>query len=127
LGSTLWTWRESCGDPHKTADYRAGRVPEVWGEFEVDCTNNEILGHRSDLVDQLTRPALRTAPGRIDTVEYDPVSGSFQASGVGATGGQLVIFYPVSKHGRPMVNGSNGLGKITEYVAVGNILYLVAP
>jgi hypothetical protein len=43
FGSTLWTWRESCGDPHKTADYRAGRIPEVWGEFEVDYTDNSVI------------------------------------------------------------------------------------
>ena len=25
VSATLWTWRESCGDPHKVADMRAGR------------------------------------------------------------------------------------------------------
>ena len=37
FGATLWTWRESCGDPHKVGDVRAGRVPYPWGEFDVDC------------------------------------------------------------------------------------------
>lgn len=126
FGSTLWTWRESCGDPHKTADYRAGRLPKVWGEFEVDCTSNEVLGLRTDLVGQLTRPALHAAPGRIEAVEYDPDSGHFRASGIGATGGQVVIFYPVAKHGRPTVYGGNGLGEIKQYSAAGDNLYLVA-
>ena len=55
FGATLWTWRESCGDPHKVTDYREGRVPTVWGEFEVDCRTNSVVGVRHDLVDQLTR------------------------------------------------------------------------
>lgn len=126
FGSTLWTWRESCGDPHKAADYRAGRIPEVWGEFEVDCTTNNVVGPRVDLSRQLTRPALRAAPGRIENVEYDPVAGSFRASGVAATGGQLVVFYPVSKHGQPAVIDSSGLGNIREYKAAGDNLYLVS-
>ena len=40
FGATLWTWRESCGDAHKAADFRAGRLPEVWGVFDVSCTDN---------------------------------------------------------------------------------------
>ena len=55
FSATLWTWRESCGDPHKAADARAGRVPEVWGEFDVDCTTNTVIGPREELIDQLTR------------------------------------------------------------------------
>jgi endoglycosylceramidase len=55
FSATLWTWRESCGDPHKAADARAGKVPEVWGEFEVDCTTNDVIGPREELIDQLTR------------------------------------------------------------------------
>jgi endoglycosylceramidase len=29
FSATLWTWRESCGDPHKIGDLRASRIPEV--------------------------------------------------------------------------------------------------
>ena len=43
--ATIWTWRESCGDPHKVSDARGGADPPVpWGEFEVDCFTNEIRG-----------------------------------------------------------------------------------
>ena len=65
FGATLWTWRESCGDPHKVTDYREGRVPTVWGEFEVDCRTNSVVGVRHDLVDQLTRAYTRAAPGHL--------------------------------------------------------------
>lgn len=126
FGSTLWTWRESCGDPHKTADYRAGRIPIVWGEFEVDCEDNTVLGPRVDLVHQLTRPALRAAPGRIDVVEYDPVSGYFRASGIEATGGELLVFYPISKHGQPTVSVDSGLGEVVMHSVGNDKLYLVA-
>jgi len=126
FSATLWTWRESCGDPHKTADYRAGRIPEVWGEFDVDCNDNSINGVREDLVSQLSRPALHAAPGRIDTIDYDPVSGAFSASGTGATGGQLLVFYPINKHGEPVVTASSGLSAISELRGQGGTLYLSA-
>lgn len=125
FGSTLWTWRESCGDPHKAADFRAGRLPVVWGEFEVNCSNNLVEGLREDLVRQLTRPALRAAPGRIERIEYRPDSGSFRVSGVRATGGRLVLFYPVGKHGRPTVSARNGLDQVQEYDAPGGNVYLL--
>ena len=64
FGATLWTWRESCGDPHKVGDFRAGRLPEVWGEFAVDCRNNRVTGTRDALVAQLRRGYVRAAPGR---------------------------------------------------------------
>ncbi len=126
FGATLWTWRESCGDPHKAADYRAGRVPEVWGELEVDCTTNTVVGLRNDLVRQLTRAVLRAAPGRIDSVEYDPATGAFRAGGSTASGGELVIFYPAQKHGRPLLVDSAGLDDVVEHPAPGGNLYLTA-
>jgi len=126
MSSTLWTWRESCGDPHKAAAYRAGQVPVVWGMFDVDCTSNVIRGERANLIDQMTRPLVRAAPGRLDTLAYEPDSGVFSASGDGASAGELVIFYPVVKHGQPTVLNSSGLGEVEEREAPGDNLYLVA-
>ncbi|MBA2625998.1 MAG: hypothetical protein H0U89_10390 [Acidimicrobiia bacterium] len=40
-------------------------MPEVWGEFEVDCTTNTTVGVRQRLVDDLTRAYPRAAPGRL--------------------------------------------------------------
>jgi endoglycosylceramidase len=100
IGATLWTWRESCGDPHKAADYRAGRVPYVWGEFDVDCATNEIEGLRHDLLNQLTRGWVRAAPGRLLHVSYDTSTGTLTAHGMAvAAGTSLVAFYPTSRHG----------------------------
>jgi len=71
LGATLWTWREACGDPHKAGDARAGRVPYVWGLFEVDCATNQVKGVRTPLRNVLARPGLRAAPGAIASLEVD--------------------------------------------------------
>ena len=85
FSATLWTWRESCGDPHKAGDARAGRVPSVWGEFEVDCRTNTVVGPRDALLEQLTRAYVRAAPGRLVVSAYEPGSGRFIALGARRT------------------------------------------
>lgn len=107
ISATLWTWRESCGDPHKVADWRAGRVPRVWGAFEVDCTTNTVQGLRDALVLQLARGWVRAAPGRLDGTRYDP-RGTLVAWGrASKRDGELVAFWPRAKHGgvRAMARG----------------------
>jgi len=124
FGATLWTWRESCGDPHKVQEARGGALPYPWGEFDVDCTTNTVVGLRGDLVDQLTRPLLRAAPGRVDALEYDPATGRFAATGV-ADGSEeeLVLFYPAAKHVAPVAT-TTGLGEIAERAAPGGGVYI---
>jgi endoglycosylceramidase len=101
IGATLWTWRESCGDPHKAGDVRAGNVPYVWGEFEVDCTTNQVTGVRDDLVGQLARPYVRAAPGRLTEMHYNAQTGRMQARGTDAAlGTELLAFYPSSRRDR---------------------------
>jgi endoglycosylceramidase len=98
VSATLWTWRESCGDPHKAADLRVGRVPEVWGEFEVDCRTNEVTGVRQALVDQLSRGYVRAAPGRLVRTSWAPAARRLRATGAGADRGtELVAFSPVPR------------------------------
>lgn len=107
FGATLWTWRESCGDPHKSGPILDGEIPGVWGEFEVDCRTNEILGERTDLLDDLTRALLRAAPGRIERATYDEAGATFEAAGADApAGAELVAFWPSGKHGAPALAGS---------------------
>ena len=72
FSATLWTWRESCGDPHKAGDARAGRVPSVWGEFEVDCRTNTVVGPR-DCAARTAHPRLRAGvPRPIGRVRVRP-------------------------------------------------------
>src|SRR5690606_34141593 len=94
IGATLWTWRESCGDPHKAGDARAGRVPYVWGEFEVDCTTNTVTGPRQDLIDELTRGYVRAAPGYLLESTWDADEARLLARGTGTTAAELLIVYP---------------------------------
>jgi endoglycosylceramidase len=126
FSATLWTWRESCGDPHKQADYRAGRVPYVWGEFEVDCSSNQATGLRQDLLDQLTRAYVRAAPGALLESRYDHATGAFSARGAAANaGGELLAFYPGSRHGEPTLTTS-GLDEVQSALAPGDNLYITA-
>ncbi len=101
-GATLWTWRESCGDPHKVSDLRAGRVPEVWGEFDVDCRDNSVVGTRNSLIAQLRRGYVRAAPGRLSVTRWDDQRATLEASGqaggrAGDDGARLVAFHPASR------------------------------
>jgi len=126
FGATLWTWRESCGDPHKVGDARAGHLPVPWGEFDVDCRTNEVLGVREDLVDQLRRAYVRAAPGRIEETGYDPDSGGFFVRGSRAPlDSDVIAFYPAAKHGAPGLSGT-GLSDMRTENAPGGNLYLLA-
>jgi hypothetical protein len=50
FSATLWTWRESCGDPHKVGDFRAGRIPYVWGRVRgrLSQQRSHRRAHRPD-------------------------------------------------------------------------------
>ncbi|HZR80036.1 MAG TPA: cellulase family glycosylhydrolase [Candidatus Binatia bacterium] len=125
VSATLWTWHESCGDPHKAGDYRAGRVPYVWGEFEVDCTTNEITGLRTDLIDDLTRGWVRAAPGVLTSMRWDGESGVLEASGVADREGiELLAFLPASKSGDPSLQTS-GLADVRTQPAPGGTSYVL--
>lgn len=107
FSGTLWTWRESCGDPHKAGEARAGLVPQVWGEWDLECATNTLRGPRQALIDQLTRAYVRDAPGRLDVTVYDPADGAFHAEGSDAPAGvDLVAYYPTRLHGTPTLSGS---------------------
>jgi endoglycosylceramidase len=106
FSATLWTWRESCGDPHKAGEALSG-VPHVWGEWDLDCATQTVRGRRQALFDQLTRAYVRAAPGRLDETSYDPETGAFSAAGSGApAGAELVAYYPARLHGRPELVGA---------------------
>jgi endoglycosylceramidase len=125
FSATLWAWRESCGDPHKAGDIRAGNVPYVWGEFEFDCTTNAVTGPRQDLVDQLTRGFVRAAPGRLGTTAWDPAAGRLTANGADAPQRtQLVAYWPARLQGAPRILGT-GLRHIRTRPAWGGV-YVVA-
>jgi len=125
FSATLWTWREACGDPHKAGDARAGRVPFVWGAFDVDCATNTVRGPRQALVDRLTRAYVRGAPGRLVETAYDPATGAFSAAGAEAPRGvRLVAFWPARLHGVPALAGT-GLRRLRTRALRGGGVYVV--
>lgn len=96
FGATMWTWREACGDPHKYEPTRNGEVPEVWGFFDIDCTDNSDNGPRTALVDVVRKMAVRFAPGPLSEVVWALDDSSLEASGVDAPeGNALEVFVPV--------------------------------
>lgn len=125
VSATIWTWRESCGDPHKVSDARNGANPPVpWGEFEVDCFTNDILGERELLVNDLTRPYPRAAPGHLDSTIYETGTGRLQVRAVEAPiDTEVVVFYPAQKHGRPDV-AQAGLRDVTITDGPGGSVYI---
>ncbi len=97
IGATLWTWRQSCGDPH--AATHGGEPPlPPWNVFEMDCSNggNEIVGKHRKLVEDLRRGYVRRAPGRLGATHWDPERDVLEASGSGArrSDGPIEAFYP---------------------------------
>lgn len=101
FSATLWTWRESCGDPHKVGDARAGNTPKPWGEFDVDCGTNRVVGERKALTAQLSRGYVRAAPGSVAT-DWDHEDRILLVSGDAPRRPRapVVVFYP-----RPIPRG----------------------
>lgn len=127
VSATLWTWRESCGDPHKIADLRAGRVPRVWGEFDVRCPANRVHGMRTALVSDLTRGYVRAAPGRLTRTAYDPATGALSAAGERAgCHGELLAFMPASRR-PPRIAGRGLAGRPHARRALGGGWLITAP
>jgi hypothetical protein len=97
-----------------------------WGEFEVDCRTNEILGEREALVSDLSRAYPRAAPGRLLSTEYDAASGRIEIRGAEAPAdSELVVFYPAVKHGAPVLSGE-GLTDVATTDGPGGALYVTA-
>lgn len=101
FGAALWTWREACGDPHMAGPVREGRVPTVWGFFEIDCRSDSDLGVREAFVRRMTRAYLRAAPGPLGFQRTDPATGVLEASGQEAPVlGSFFAFVPPGPSGR---------------------------
>ncbi|NNL67778.1 MAG: cellulase family glycosylhydrolase, partial [Myxococcales bacterium] len=119
FGATLWTWREACGDPHKAGDVRAGRIPSVWGLFDVDCVTNQVRGIREPLAEALRRPLVRAAPGRLTEVAWDRPARGLRVRGEGAApGDSLLVFHP-ARRGERLRPEAEGLVGIHVLPAMG--------
>ncbi len=112
FGATIWTWREACGDAHKYNDVRDGRIPYVWGFFEVNCETNTVEGPRTEYRDVLQKMAVRFAPGALTELDWAPDDTELSASGDDApAGNRLEVFVPTDDPASVEVE-SSGLGAI---------------
>jgi len=84
IGATLWTWKQSCGDPHAATHGGPPPLPP-WSLFTMDCSGggNEIVGMDRDLRRDLTRGYVRRAPGAIDAMRWNVAERRLTASGRG--------------------------------------------
>ena len=128
FSADLWTWRESCGDPHKVGDTRAGRTPKPWGEFEVDCSTNRVTGERRALIAQLSRGYVRAAPGLAHNA-WDPAARTLQASGTAPRRNRapIVAFLPVAKRERVAWRGRAPARRVSERRVPGGRLISYVP
>jgi endoglycosylceramidase len=123
VGATLWTWKQSCGDPH--AATHGGEPPlPPWNVFEMDCSNggNRIVGMNRRLVRDLRRGYVRRAPGRIVATRWNVRTRVLTASGDHARpkDGPLELWFPGSGWS---LRGTN-LGRIAgiRELGVGTLL-----
>ncbi len=123
IGATLWTWKQSCGDPHAATHGGEPSLPP-WNVFEMDCSDggNEIVGIHRKLARDLRRGYVRRAPGRLTEMSWDPERRVLRAAGAGAgpRSGPVELWFPV-KHlwfikgenlGRALVFRSRGRGSL---------------
>ena len=102
IGAMLWTWKQSCGDPH-AATNDPGTAPPLppWNVFRMDCTNggNRIVGLDQKFVKDLRRGYVRRAPGRLVRSTWDPQELKLVGEGRGAkrNQGRLEVFVPSDK------------------------------
>lgn len=123
FGATIWTWREACGDPHKYNDTRNGRVPMVYGFFEVNCATNVIEGERKELADVLGKMTVRFAPGPLSEVDWALDDSRLQARGDAAdVGNRLEVFVPTPDPSSVAVE-SSGLGELESTPWYGGTLF----
>ena len=102
IGSALWTWKQSCGDPH-AATHDPDTAPPLppWSVYRMDCegSSNRIVGQYGKLVGSLRRAYVRRAPGRLESMNYDSDTGLLLASGRGARrgSGPLEVYLPKTR------------------------------
>jgi endoglycosylceramidase len=103
LSATLWTWKQSCGDPHDVLARREGPASPTppWSVFAMDCAGgrNAVLGEHRALVHDLRRGYVRAAPGRLTHLAYRPATRTLTARGVaaGRRAGRLEAFFPARR------------------------------
>lgn len=123
FGATIWSWREACGDPHKYNDTRDGRIPYVYGYFEVDCSDNSINGRRVEYSEVIQKMTVRFAPGALTEVIWAHDDRALSANGVDApAGNRLEVFIPIGDPASVRIETS-GLGELESVPWFGGTMF----
>lgn len=98
LGGAWWQWRQPCGDPHSVpwGGYaKDGQTNQQIHLHGVACPSQKDLGPTEPLLRVVRRATPRFAPGRIQKLTSDPVTGKFSLTATQATpGATLVVWLP---------------------------------
>ncbi|MGI9577369.1 MAG: glycoside hydrolase family 5 protein [Microthrixaceae bacterium] len=104
ISATIWEWRESCGDPHKV-NPDSDEIQRVAGPFEVDCSTNEVVSERTELIEDLAWAYPLASPGVLVSTTFDEAAGTLRVEGDDSEPGvDFVAFYPSDRFGVPEIS-----------------------
>lgn len=117
LGGARWQWRQSCGDPHHI----------TWGEpptgisthlNTTECPGDIDAGPTEEFLRILERAYPRAAPGRIQLLASDSVTGEFTLTATAAVAGEELLIWTPNDAGTHTVT-SEGLANLQEHPVPG--------
>ena len=101
IGATVWTWKQSCGDPHAASHDNTAPPLPPWSLYRMDCENgaNRIVGQFGHLRKDLRRAYVRRAPGRLISSSYLRADRILRVTGTRSrrVSGRVEIFYPAGR------------------------------
>jgi hypothetical protein len=102
LGSAIWVWKKSCGDPQTGAgDATSG------GLDLLACPSGEEIAGPAFLTPALAQAYPRAAPGRLSRLRSSPTSIDMQLAGAGT--GTLDVWIPGSAEPTVSTSGLTGV------------------
>jgi endoglycosylceramidase len=106
VGGAWWDWKQACGDPHQIGSpgARPGSIAD--GLNRYSCPSGRSLGRPPQFVLPLSRAYPRAAPGRLTSLQSDPVSGRLRLRGVTRRAGVVSLWIPgLGASAPPLVSG----------------------
>lgn len=114
VGDAWWQWRQRCGDPHEFGTPDSPGSPIADGLNRYRCPGDHPLGIPPTTRRVLSRSYPRIAPGRIESLDSDPVTHAFDLRGSDSAPRRscvLRVWTPRSSAGRPEFT-AHGVGDI---------------
>ncbi|MCP4870229.1 MAG: glycoside hydrolase family 5 protein [Proteobacteria bacterium] len=114
-GGAWWQWRQPCGDPHSLHRVEGGWEPgdTIVHLNSMDCVEGVDLGPTEEFFSILSRAYPRAAPGRITSLQSDPVTGAMRLDAVaGSAGETLEVWTPTQADSHRAIG--EGLDEIEE-------------